>query len=55
MPGFADYGDLLKKLGTYKTSVSCLYIKRLSDIDVTVLTKLIARSVKDMKKKYGVK
>lgn len=52
MPGFETYGDLMRNLGTYKTSVSCLYIKRLSDIDTKVLTKLIKRSVADMKKKY---
>jgi len=52
MPGFKAYGDLLKDLGKYKTSVSCLYIKRLSDVDTKILTKLIKRSVADMKKKY---
>ena len=52
MPGFSEYGALLKDLGKHKTSVGCLYIKRLSDIDTKVLTKLIKRSVSDMKKKY---
>jgi hypothetical protein len=53
MPGFTEYGDLMKKLGKYTTSKSCLYIKRLSDIDEAVLTKLIIRSVADMKKRYA--
>ncbi len=52
MPGFDDYASLLKKLGPHKTSVSCLYIKRLSDIKVTILRKIIVDSVKKMKKKY---
>ncbi len=52
MPGFKEYGDLMEKLGKYKTSVSCLYIKRLSDIDTKVLTTIIKRSVAHMKKKY---
>lgn len=52
MPGFTEYGDLLKKLGKYTTSVSCLYVKRLSDIDTKVLVKLVKRSVADMKKRY---
>ena len=56
MPGFKDYGDLLKDLGKYKSSSgSCIYIKRLSDIDTKVLTKLIKRSVADMKKRYPAK
>ena len=52
MPGFKEYGALMKRLGKYKTSVSCLYFKRLSDIDTTVLAKLIKQSYRDMKKKY---
>lgn len=52
MPGFKEYGEILKDLGKYKTSVGCLYIKRLSDIDISVLKKLIKRSYSDMKKKY---
>ncbi len=52
MPGFKEYGDLMEKLGKYKTSVSCLYIKKLSDIDTKVLTTIIKRSVAHMKKKY---
>ena len=53
MSGFKAYGDLIKKLGKHKISGgSCLYIKRLSDIDVRVLTTLIKKSVKDMKKKH---
>ncbi len=52
MPGFTAYSDLMKKLGKYKTTVSCLQFKRLGDINTVVLRKLIARSVADMKKKY---
>lgn len=56
MPGFKEYGDLMKVLGKYKVSSgSCIYIKRLSDIDTAVLTKLIQRSVADMKKRYPEK
>lgn len=35
---------LLKKLGKYTTGKGCLYIKRLSDVDRTVLQDLIAKS-----------
>jgi hypothetical protein len=55
MPGFKDYAPLMKKLGKYKTSVSCLYIKKLSDVDTAVLKKLIAASVREMRKKYVTK
>lgn len=53
MCGFDDYEGLLKKLGKYKTAVSCLYIKRLSDVDLNVLRELIAKSVEDMSEIYA--
>ncbi len=52
MPGFNEYGDILKKLGKHKTSKGCLYINHLSDVDMKLLTKLIKRSYADMKKRY---
>ena len=52
MLGFSKYSNFLKKIGKYKTGVSCLYIKKLADIDLPVLTELIKQSVADMKKIY---
>lgn len=54
MPGFSKYSDLLKKLGKYKTSVSCLYINKLADVDVAVLGQLVERSYEDMKKEKNI-
>jgi hypothetical protein len=54
MPGFADYPKLLHKLGKCKTSVSCIYINKLVDIDIQVLSELIKRGYNDMRVKYGV-
>ncbi len=44
--GVGDSSDnpLLKKLGKYKTSKVCLYIKKLADVDRNVLQELIADS-----------
>ena len=53
MPGFKNYGDLLERLGKHKHSVGCLYLTRLSNVDFEVLTELVSRSVKDMRKKYN--
>ena len=50
MPGFDKYAPLLEKLGKHKTSVGCLYINKLSDVDMNVLEELIKRSYFDMKK-----
>jgi hypothetical protein len=53
MPGFDRYDALMKKLGKYKTGKSCLYIKKLDDVDQDVLKELVSESVKFMKKKYS--
>ena len=51
MPGFARYEELMGKLGKHKTGKSCLYLKRLSDVDVKVLAELVTASVKHMQAK----
>ena len=52
MAGFGRHADLMEKLGKYKTGKSCLYVKRLSDIDREVLRELIAASVAHLREKY---
>ena len=49
-PGFQQNKDLMDQLGKHRTGKSCLYIKRLSDIHVPTLKKLIRESVKAVKK-----
>lgn len=55
MPGFAGHDALLKKLGPHSTGKSCLYLKRLADVDVPTLKTLMKKSVASMKKKYPAK
>lgn len=45
MSGMVGYDDLLAKLGPHKAGKSCIYVKRLDDLDREVLTTLIERSV----------
>ena len=52
MPGFSEYGGLLEKLGQHSLGKSCLYIKRLADIDLEVLRELVALSVQAIREKY---
>lgn len=51
-PGFQPYQSLIGKLGKHKSSVSCLYINKLDDIDLAVLETLITQAYKEMKLKY---
>jgi Domain of unknown function (DU1801) len=48
MMGFEKHQDLMKQLGKYSTGKACLYIKRLSDIHVPTLKKLMKTSVKQL-------
>lgn len=48
MPGFDRYEALMEKLGKHKTGKSCLYLKRLSDVDLPTLQALMDESVKAM-------
>lgn len=44
MAGFDQYDDLLQRLGKFKTGKSCLYVKRLEDINLEVLRELVRQS-----------
>lgn len=55
MPGFAGLEDLLKKLGKHKTSKACLYIKKLTDVNMDVLEKVVQKSFGAAKKQFKVK
>jgi hypothetical protein len=48
MPGYQDYGAILKRLGKHKTGKACLYINKLADVDIDVLEELIRAGLKDL-------
>jgi hypothetical protein len=50
MGGFTEYESLLARLGKHSTGKSCLYIKRLDDVDLDVLEELVRRSVASMQR-----
>ncbi len=52
MPGFSGFKKLMNRLGKYKTGNSCLYIKKLEDIDQNVLKDLITGSVNEIRRRY---
>ena len=53
MPGFAMFEDKLTQLGKYKCGRSCLYINKLSDIQLDVLEDIAQLSVQYMQQKYS--
>ena len=48
MPGYADFGDILVRLGKHKLGKSCLYVNTLADIDIQVLSELIRAGLDDL-------
>jgi hypothetical protein len=53
IPGFKIFKNIMAKIGKHKTSVSCLYINKLSDIDEILLRKLIGKSVDEVNRVYN--
>lgn len=49
MDGTVLHSKLLEQLGKHTTSKACLYIKRLSDVDLVVLEKILRNSYKYIK------
>lgn len=52
MCGFTPFPNLMARIGKYKTGKSCLYIKKLEDIDMAVLEEMVRGSVDVMKERY---
>lgn len=53
MSGFDRYESLLAELGKHSTGKSCLYVKRMQDVDKSVLNELVRQSVEHMRKADG--
>lgn len=54
LPGYADFGSILDRLGKHKIGKSCLYVNKLADIDLTVLEELIHAGLEDLGKRWPV-
>ncbi|OWY24984.1 DUF1801 domain-containing protein [Sphingobacteriales bacterium UPWRP_1] len=52
MSGFEPLQAQLQQLGKHKTGKGCLYIKKLSDVNMEVLKEMVAISVKVLKEQY---
>lgn len=48
-----DQRTRLSNLGPHKIGKSCLYVKRLADLDLAVLEELVAGSVAEVRRRYG--
>ncbi len=53
MDGTARYAELLAKLGKHTTTGYCLYIKRLSDVELPILEQIVQKSYEHIKSQEG--
>jgi hypothetical protein len=51
--GFKECQELLSKVGKHKTTVGCLYINKLADVDVNILEKVIIGGYLEAKRVHG--
>lgn len=51
--GGSEQDELLKDLGKYKMGKSCIYVRKLSDIDQAILKKIIKSTISRLQAKYG--
>lgn len=54
MPGYQDFSEELSRLGKHKMGKSCLYIKRLSDVDKDVLAEIMEKGLAKLAETYPV-
>ena len=54
LPGYADFGPILDRLGKHKLGKSCLYLGRLSGVDEGALRELIMAGLADLRRRYDV-
>ena len=55
MPGYAEFGDMLARLGPHSLGKGCLYISRLDRIDLEVLTELIRAGLAELARRWPVR
>ena len=54
MPGYAEFGEILGRLGKHRIGKSCLYVNKLADIDLDVLAELVRAGLRDLERYWPV-
>lgn len=55
MPGYANFDDILVRLGAYSKGKSCLYLNKLENADMDVLADLILAGLEDLANQWPVR
>ncbi len=54
MPGYADHGPILARLGPHRMGKSCLYLRRLDRVDMGALEDLFRAGLADLARHWPV-
>ncbi len=54
MPGYADFSEILTRLGPHKIGKSCLYLGALTRVDLDVLAELIQAGLDDLQRRWPI-
>lgn len=54
MPGYANFGSILERIGPHKMGQSCLYLGALSKIDLDVLRELVTAGLEDLETRWPI-
>ncbi|MDF0603812.1 DUF1801 domain-containing protein [Psychromarinibacter sp. C21-152] len=55
LPGYADFGEILGRLGKHKLGKSCVYVTKLADVDEAVLRELIRAGLRDLGERWEIR
>ncbi len=54
MPGYADFGHILERMGKHKLGKSCLYINKLADVDMDVVEEIVQAGLDDLGSRWPI-
>ena len=54
MPGYADFQSILDRLGKHKIGKACLYINKLSDVNIDVVEEIIRAGLDDLGRRWTI-
>ena len=54
MPGYADFSEILGRLGKHTMGKACLYVNKLEDIDMDVLGELVGAGLENLRTQWPV-
>ena len=55
MPGYQEFGPLLDRLGKHKLGKACLYINKLTDVDLQIVEEIVRAGIDDLGTRWTIR